>query len=239
MTKLLVSVRNVSEAFAAVAGGAELIDVKEPSRGALGAADSSVWQAVRAAIGEQCLLSVALGELLEPGLMHQLEGAAVANYAKVGLSQCGSRLGWEQTYHAHLARLPQQVRRVAVIYADYEAADAPRPEAILAAAPHLGCQTILIDTFDKSHGNLLRYLSLRQLASLLDRCHQRQLQLAVAGSLDANLFGQLRNLNFDWLAVRGAACEGGRSGQVVTQRVAELAGLLRTQTATRSDAGWA
>ena len=39
--RLLVSVRNADEAIAALAGGAHVIDVKEPERGSLGAADTS------------------------------------------------------------------------------------------------------------------------------------------------------------------------------------------------------
>ena len=36
MTRLLVSVRSVDEALVAAAGGADFIDLKEPSQGALG-----------------------------------------------------------------------------------------------------------------------------------------------------------------------------------------------------------
>ena len=36
---LLVSVRSAAEALSALAGGADVIDVKEPNRGSLGAAD--------------------------------------------------------------------------------------------------------------------------------------------------------------------------------------------------------
>ena len=42
MTKLLVSVRSVAEARIALAGGVDLIDVKEPRRGSLGAADAGI-----------------------------------------------------------------------------------------------------------------------------------------------------------------------------------------------------
>ena len=41
MTRLLVSVRSAAEAEAALAGGAAVIDVKEPTRGALGRADDA------------------------------------------------------------------------------------------------------------------------------------------------------------------------------------------------------
>ena len=42
MTRLVISVRNVAEAIAAAAGGADLIDLKEPNRGALGRVDAAV-----------------------------------------------------------------------------------------------------------------------------------------------------------------------------------------------------
>ena len=50
MTQLLVSVRDAAEALFAVAAGADLIDVKEPSRGPLGAPDRQTLDAVLAAV---------------------------------------------------------------------------------------------------------------------------------------------------------------------------------------------
>ena len=44
---LLASVRSAGEAQVAVAGGADLIDAKEPARGALGAVDADVVSAIQ------------------------------------------------------------------------------------------------------------------------------------------------------------------------------------------------
>ena len=63
--RLLVSVRDAAEAAAALAGGAALIDVKEPARGSLGRADAATIAAVVAAVGGRVPVSVALGELRE------------------------------------------------------------------------------------------------------------------------------------------------------------------------------
>jgi uncharacterized protein (UPF0264 family) len=49
MSGLLVSVRNVEEAEAALAGGADLIDIKEPLHGSLGAASAEVCEAIQLA----------------------------------------------------------------------------------------------------------------------------------------------------------------------------------------------
>src|SRR5260221_3008307 len=48
--RLLVSVRNAVEAEAALAGGCDVLDVKEPGRGAMGMADVSTIAAVLARI---------------------------------------------------------------------------------------------------------------------------------------------------------------------------------------------
>ncbi|MBI3863420.1 MAG: hypothetical protein HY290_16135, partial [Planctomycetia bacterium] len=63
--QLLVSVRSAAEAAAAIAGGCDVLDVKEPSRGPLGMADVStiaaIIDAARAA-QPSAPVSVALGE---------------------------------------------------------------------------------------------------------------------------------------------------------------------------------
>ncbi len=62
---LLVSVRDAAEAAASLAGGADLIDVKEPARGPLGRADAATIAAVVQAVGGRVPVSAALGELRE------------------------------------------------------------------------------------------------------------------------------------------------------------------------------
>ncbi len=96
VAKLLVSVRSAIEAEAALAGGASIIDVKEPSRGPLGRADWSVWREVRLAVPASIPVSVALGELtewLEPSRLEIPEDlwAGIA-FRKIGLSDAGT--GW-------------------------------------------------------------------------------------------------------------------------------------------------
>jgi uncharacterized protein (UPF0264 family) len=65
VAKLLVSVRSPVEAEAALAGGAGIIDVKEPRNGPLGRARAEVWREVQLAVTHRVPVSVALGELNE------------------------------------------------------------------------------------------------------------------------------------------------------------------------------
>jgi uncharacterized protein (UPF0264 family) len=79
MMNLLVSVRSAAEAEAALAGGAGLIDVKEPARGALGRADAAVIAAVVRAVGGRRPVSAALGELAEGGAASPRSQALLGN----------------------------------------------------------------------------------------------------------------------------------------------------------------
>jgi len=63
--RLLVSVAHADEVEAALAGGADIVDAKDPLRGALGAVSPSVLGAIARALGGRRPLSVALGDASE------------------------------------------------------------------------------------------------------------------------------------------------------------------------------
>jgi len=90
MPRLLVSVRNALEAQIAVEEGVQLIDVKEPRSGSLGAAPAESIRQVADICGQTVLLSVALGELLETPQVYLPENVLPA-FVKCGLSGCGQR----------------------------------------------------------------------------------------------------------------------------------------------------
>ena len=171
---LLVSVRSAEEARAALAGGADVIDVKEPARGSLGAADPASLLEVSACIGNQRPLSVACGELLSArGFLEQM-GQPFANdacptrtnqwltpnclaqakvqFAKFGLAGAAQEGGWQQKLLAAWNALPLGVAKVAVIYADWRVALSPSPEEIIEFAAQHQATGVLWDTFLKPGG---------------------------------------------------------------------------------------
>ena len=232
MAGLLVSVRSAAEAVAAVAGGASVIDVKEPGRGPLGCADYRVWQEVRARVPVEIAVSVALGELCEwndgkrePPLAEHSVGVS---YRKLGLAGAGPR--WESEWAELRASFGPGPAWIAVVYADWERAAAPDPDAVREAA--LGaedCVGILIDTWDKA-----RTSPIAANPAWVRWCRQarrgRPLLIALAGGLDAAAFAHLAPLGPDLFAVRGAACnDGDRHGEVDRSRVAELVRAIETR----------
>jgi uncharacterized protein (UPF0264 family) len=215
MTRLLVSVRTVEEAIVARDAGADIIDVKEPRNGPLGSAGVAVVRAVLEAVGPGVPVSAAWGELGE----HLPESVAVPglSFAKVGLADPAD---WLPRWLAWRAGL--QTPAVLVAYVDL-----PHRDAILAAAADLRPAALLFDTCSKSAGGLLDWCPLPFLATLVDQCRASQLPLALAGSLDVTTIRKLLPFFPDIIAVRGAACEGGRDGVICPRRVRTLAELVR------------
>jgi uncharacterized protein (UPF0264 family) len=240
MPRLLVSVRNAVEAAEAVAGGASVIDVKEPARGPLGRADANVWAEVLAAVPATRPVSAALGELAEAPFDVPADLWRRLAFAKLGLAGAAAHAHWPQQWADRMARLGPGPAWVGVVYLDFEAAHAPEPALVIEAASHLGCIGLLLDTFDKSRTvppERVESAWALVAASWLGTRPGRF--VAVAGGLDADGIGRLRQngIEPDLFAVRGAACEGGvRTGRIDRDRVASLAQAAAMRLDASSDA---
>jgi uncharacterized protein (UPF0264 family) len=234
MIDLLVSVRSAAEARAALAGGAALIDVKEPRRGSLGRADDETIAAVVRGVAGRRPVSAALGELTE----QRPAPACPLAYVKWGLAGCRDQSDWagELTRAADL--LPPGCRPVAVAYADWRRAGAPAPTEVCAFVANRRWGAFLIDTWRKDSTTLLDWLSLDELRELRGHCRVAGVSVALAGSLGIGQLRQLRPLRPDWVAVRGAACRGGRrTASIDEDRVRRLADLLREPLTAATRAG--
>ena len=242
MTKLLISVRNANEAKIVLAAGADLIDIKEPDRGSLGAAEPETINQIIRAVGSRVPLSAALGELnetyadcwnrsafsaLEPGL----------NYAKMGLAGCASWADWPQRWAQALAEFAPGIIPVAVVYADFGDAGSPRPDEVLFHASDLGCGAVLLDTFDKSGGDLLERWSMEKIAQFVADSNKRGLLAVLGGSLTMETISKLSNAKLmpyapDYFAVRGAACVGGRTSEILGKKVLQLSRYVHSRQKT-------
>jgi hypothetical protein len=231
--QLLISVTSTLEAQAAIRGGADIIDVKNPAEGALGAAPAAVLHQVCALLPPDRPGSAALGEsdVAAGALALAAYGAAIlgARYVKIGL-----RLADPQAAIMLLQQVQTGLRLanpttglIAVGYADAaEVAALPwawLPE-IACAAQITGC---MIDTAQKDGRNLFDHCTETELARWVSECRQAGRLCALAGSLRPAGLPALRRLRPDVVGFRGAACRGDRvKGQVEAELVANLrAGL--------------
>jgi (5-formylfuran-3-yl)methyl phosphate synthase len=226
MPRLLISVRNVLEAKNAIEGGADLIDIKEPTRGSLGQADQSIIAEIAAFVAARRPLSAALGELNEPACEPR---PADFSFVKWGLRGCANVQNWPGLVAERIAKTRRSNPRcqaVGVAYADWGRAEAPDPADTIQLAFGAGCLVILVDTCLKDGSNLLDWLELTQLREMRDRTRAMGLQLALAGGIDFDLLPTVLEIEPDWIAIRGAACAEGREGTLCAERVANLARVV-------------
>jgi uncharacterized protein (UPF0264 family) len=226
--RLLVSVRNAEEARAALAGGAEIIDAKEPSLGALGPVNLEELRAIIEAVGGMRPVSVALGDSGDvDGLAHAARAAAEAGamFVKVGFADV-REIGAVRERLARVmdgALLPTSpCAVVAVAYADWDEVGGAAPSTVLAAAAAEGAMGVLLDTVRKDGAGLFRCLGRAALGSLVREARARSLMVALAGRITVEDMAFAYEAGAEIVGVRGAACEHGRAGRVRESRVREL-----------------
>jgi uncharacterized protein (UPF0264 family) len=223
--QLLVSVRNAAEAAAALAGGADIIDAKEPSRGALGPVTCEALQQIRSAVGSLHPVTAALGDATTAGAIEQdafTFMSAGARLVKIGLAGIDGHHRAEQLIAAAVRgarRAGVHAGVVAVAYADAERVGSLSPFTVSQLAARAGAAGVLIDTAVKSGPGLLGVLDRTVLAAWVAGVRDAGLIAAMAGQLTAGDLAIIRAVGADIAGVRGAACDAGRNGRISEARV--------------------
>ena len=218
---MLASVTGPAEAEVALACGADIIDLKDPARGALGAVDAATIRATVGQIAGRRPVSAVTGDLpMEPAVVADAVVAVAAtgvDFVKVGVFPGGDPLAAIQG----LALLARSVRLVAVLFAD----SAPDLGLLLAFA-EAGFAGAMLDTAHKVDGRLLDHMPLPALRRFVASCREHELMCGLAGALEPPDIPRLLLLGPDLLGFRGALCNGGRAGTLDPERVALVRGLI-------------
>ena len=238
--QLLVSVRNAAEARAALSGGCDILDVKEPNQGSLGMANVDAILEILRSVESVSLenrsvpVSAALGETVEwldvPDVPKLPDGL---DYLKLGLSGMGrfddwvSR--WQRIRNRFEERAESRFRWIAVIYGDRDHADSPEAEEVIDAAMETGCAGVLFDTFRKTGHTLLDWLDVDDLKRMSERIRDSGLKLAIAGSLRSEMLPDILPIEPDIVAIRTAACRGGnRTSSIDSRKVQSFKSEMHT-----------
>ena len=231
--RLLVSVRSVDEALLAADGGADFIDLKEPSAGALGGLPLKTIRAIVAALraqGRGLPVSATIGDLglhdAAAVLARVAEvGACGVDYVKVGIP----REPGAAEVLAALARVPHAVVPVFI-------ADRGLDPALIERACDLRFPGVMADTADKLAGSLFDAVPLADLTHFIARVRRAGALVGLAGALRLPQLPALQALAPDFAGFRSAVCGADRRAALDPQRLRELVAAVRS--AASGAAAW-
>ena len=227
MTAMLASVRTLDEALFALEAGADFIDLKEPSQGALGALDHAAVRVCVQAIGGRRPVSATVGDIvsMDPREMT----AAVERMAATGVDYI--KIGFFAHPRAFvcaaaLKTLARQARLVAVIFADEPWNLDPSPSgtgagvrdnliALTNALADAGFAGAMLDTARKTGKTLRDWRAGIELEVFVARGRRVGLLTGLAGSLRREEVPPLLAIGPDYLGFRGALCRNADRGQVL------------------------
>jgi len=232
VTLLLASVRSPEEARIGLEAGADLIDLKEPALGALGAVDPRTAQRVVALVDGRVPVSATVGDL--GGRDARLpEVAAALVEAGVDILKVGC-------FDAHAAEAIETLSRrhpgqavVAVAFAED-----PWRELPLARFMASEVRLLMLDTREKGTGSLLTKLAVNELSALGAATAAQGLALGLAGGLTLADLPQVLALGPAVVGLRGALCDGAREGGLSVGRMAAARAAVPRQTAAGKQRRW-
>ena len=226
--QLLVSVRSADEVEPALAGGADIIDAKEPANGPLGPVSSATLAQIVSRVPSDTQFSLALGDVTSAeqviGAIARLELPArrQMSFLKLGLAGVPTA---EQVQEILAAAVRSSTLKpgpssiIAVAYADAERAGALPAELILRLASAAGVAGVLVDTYHKDGPGLMDLWSPASLARWTALAKRSGLLVGVAGRLGSRDVAAVARSGADAIGFRAAACDAGRSGVVSMGRV--------------------
>ncbi len=205
MTRFLASVRDAQEAQTVLAAGADIVDLKEPANGALGAVDLPTIKSCVAAIAGRRPVSATVGDLpMDEDRVHDAVLATAAcgvDDVKLGILPGGN----PQECFARLRARPPGAGLILVFFADAMPDFDP-----VGAALEAGARGLMLDTAGKRAGALFDHMAVGDIARFVEAGRAQGLMVGVAGSLRPEHVAPLLALRPDVIGFRGALCHGGR-----------------------------
>lgn len=228
--KVLVSPMSLAEAVEAIEGGADIIDVKNPAEGSLGA--NFPW--VIAEVAELAKkhgkeISATTGDMpFKPGTASLAAlGAAVAgaDYIKVGLYGVKNA---EEAYEMMSAVVravkdyDSSKKVVAAGYGDFYRISSVSPLDLPAVVSKAGADIVMVDTAIKDGSSLFDHMKIEDVRKFVTLAKENGLMVALAGNIGWGHIEMLKELSPDIIGVRSIVCEGDRSSMIKRELVVKL-----------------
>ena len=199
---MLASVTSVEEALIALDAGVDMIDLKNPSTGALGALNHALVKDIVDVVNRRTTVSATIGDLpMQPSLI--VDATKIMLETGVDIVKIGffGRLNHAKCLNA-LKPQASQTKLIAVLFADEQ------PDfGLLANIVEAGFYGVMLDTANKSKGHLLSHLPVSRLIDFVSSASLFGLQTGLAGSVQVRHIKDLCDIKPSYLGFRGALCE--------------------------------
>lgn len=204
MTKWLASVQSLDEAKALEQTLPDILDLKDPASGALGALPLSVVSSVIDWVDRRCETSATVGdlvmkpEIISPAIKAMAETGV--DFVKVGLFAEPAIESCLQGLQETLSALDTPV--IAVIFADQT-----RDISLVASIRQAGFSGVMVDTATKNGQGLLEHWNEAHLSEFIRVAGEHELLCGLAGALAIEDIDRLEALGADYLGFRSALCD--------------------------------
>jgi uncharacterized protein (UPF0264 family) len=227
--QLLVSPSTIEEAKQSTA--ADIIDVKKPSEGSLGANFPWVIREIKTLVAKP--LSAAIGDFdYKPGgAALAAYGAACsgADYIKIGLAFEGREKAREvirAVVRAVKDEFPEKFVVIAA-YSDYQRMHSISPFEMSLIAAECGADIAMVDTGIKDRRSTFAFMDEETLRSFTSTNEKLGLRTALAGAFKFEDIEALKRINPDIIGVRGMVCGGDRNASVREDLIHTALAMIR------------
>ena len=227
--QLLVSPSSLNEAKDSVA--ADIIDVKKPSEGSLGA--NFPWVIREIKEFAQKPVSAAIGDFdYKPGgasLAAYGAACAGADYVKIGLAFEGHDQARDVISAVVKAVKDPFPKKYVVIaaYSDYERMHTISPFDVAPIAAECGADFAMVDTGIKDRQSTFAFMDENALRSFTDGNRKLGLGTALAGALKFEDIDALKRINPEIIGVRGMVCGGDRNATIREDLIKKAIAIIR------------
>ncbi|MDB2461492.1 (5-formylfuran-3-yl)methyl phosphate synthase [Gammaproteobacteria bacterium] len=221
MSKILASIKDLSEAKILINTDIDIIDLKDPSNGALGRLKTNDIEIIVNFIAKKKLTSSTVGDLPndEELISKNVKEVSSTNvdFIKIGV--------YENSYIKTLCNMKSCKKLIAVFFADKFL---PTENEIL-DLKESDFSGIMLDTSNKKSGNLFNHVTYSQINNFLAIAKSMSLLTGIAGSINKTHIDDIIKLNPNYMGFRGALCENNasRSSNISTENVNDIVKLVR------------
>lgn len=202
MTGMLASITCISEAQIVLDAGVDIIDIKNPHEGALGAQEINVVKDIVRFVNREVLTSATVGDIdsNDPELLSAILNMTETgvDYVKVGLFSEQVSSGFINTINEAVNK---DVKLVIVLFAEnYNGVES------VSSLMQTDISGIMLDTKEKQSKNLCSLVNKNELYKFINIAKTNGLITGLAGSLTLENISELLELNSNYLGFRGALC---------------------------------